>query len=63
MKGEKALHTCDNSTGTESGDEESTPSTQQKGANLRRFNSLYDDKLQVQDLDTMVVNPKKISEL
>ena len=52
------MHTDNNNTGTESGDKESTSSTQQKGANLHRFNSLYDDKLQVQDLDTMVVNPK-----
>ena len=58
MKGKKALHSCDNSTGTESGDKESTSSTQQKGANLHRFNFLYNPELAVHYLDTMAVNPK-----
>ena len=58
-----SVHTDNNITGTESGDKESTSSAQQKGANLHRFNSLYDPKLQVQDLDTMAVNPKNFSEL
>ena len=53
-----SVHTTNNITGAESGDKESTSSTQQKGANLHHFNSLYDPKLAVHDLDTMAVNPK-----
>ena len=57
------MHTNSNVTSTESEDKGSTSSTQEKGANLHRFNSLYDPKLAVHDLDTMVVNPEIFFEL
>ena len=48
MKGEKALHTCDNSTGTESGDKGCTLSAQQNHFLVQS----------VHDLGTMAVNSK-----
>ena len=45
----------------ESGDKGSTSSTQQKGANLHCFNSLYNPKLAVHDLDTIEINQKNLN--
>ena len=55
MKGEKALHTCDNSTGTESGDKKCTLSFECATKSI--------PCTILHDLDAMAVNPKKKFEL